>query len=78
MTSLQEYKRDKIRIVKKLNAISQKKIKKGQSVIVCAHIGKVLEVSGQTVYNYIRGQVNDPLFAIAIYKELQKYKIHKP
>lgn len=61
-------------IKSKLKSTADKKIGKGQMVIVCAELGKNLNLSGQTVYNYIRGEIKDGYLAEAILKELRLYK----
>ncbi len=74
MELLKEYNDRHSAIKIKLQELSASKIKSGKAVIVCKVVGGELGLSGQTVYNYINGKINDGYLAEVIYKALKKYK----
>lgn len=77
MTVLENYKKKKSDIIIKLSELAVKKIGSGKTLEVCEMVGKNLNISGQSVYNYISGRVNDGYLAEAIYQEFKKIKTPK-
>lgn len=71
MTTLQEFKSRHKEAIKTLKEVAAPKIKERELVSVSTTIGKNLDVSAQTVINYINGRGRDGYLTEAIIKELQ-------
>jgi len=66
---------DKHSVIKeKLATTAKAKISKGTIMAACTNVGRLLEISPQTVYNYITGNIKDGYLAEAILKEFKRLK----
>lgn len=74
MTTLEQFNKKHLVINTKITDILTIKIKPKKTMVVCKYISDALDISQQTVYNYITGKITDGYLAEAIYQELKKYK----
>jgi len=77
MTTKEKLESRRFVIKTSIQAVSVNKSAYVGIIKLCADIGKVLGISGQTVYNYTRGNISDGYLADAILIELKKYKPSK-
>lgn len=74
MTPYQELVERRGAIIKKLSHIQ---LPEGNNTRMCWDVGNSLSITGQTVQNYLKGEVKDGYLAEAIYKEFKKLKVTK-
>lgn len=73
MTSLQQYDFKHQEIKSKLLTVAKEKLN-GEVMKASTVIAKILEVSPQTVYNYLTGRIKDGYLAEAILRETKNYQ----
>lgn len=67
-----EFRRNEIR-----NKLMSIELKGGIATSICGGVGYSLNISAQTVKNYLAGAVNDGYLAEAIYKEFKRIGMTK-
>lgn len=73
MTTLQNYDYKHETIKNKLLTVAKEKLN-GEVMKASTVIAKTLEISPQTVYNYLTGRIKDGYLAEAILREINHYK----
>ena len=69
MTTLEKLRSRHEKVIAQLNIV---KLDKGKTLTTCKKVGLRLNVSPQTVYNYLCGRVKDGFLGEAIIEELKK------